>query len=93
MYDSPPRAVVTLGAGAASMGAVIAVNLAVIGLAEMLVVAFGEEEEEEDQTKEWAIPRLNRLAYDHDNYGNREGATARGWCMSHLYPTPGSSGG
>jgi hypothetical protein len=56
------------------MGAVIAVNLVVIGLAEMLVVAFGEEEEE-DQTKEWAILRLNRLGYDHDNRG---GATARG---------------
>ena len=42
------------------MGAVVAVNLAVISLPEMLGVAFGEEGEEEDQTKEeWAIPRLN----------------------------------
>jgi hypothetical protein len=44
------------------MGAVVAVNLAVIGLPEMLVVAFGEEDKEEDQTKEeWAILRLSRL--------------------------------
>jgi hypothetical protein len=44
------------------MGAVVAVNLAVIGLPEMLVVAFAEEDKEEDQTKEeWATPRLNRL--------------------------------
>ena len=44
------------------MGAVVAVNLAVIGLPEMLVVAFAEEDKEKEQTKEeWATPRLNRL--------------------------------
>jgi len=56
---APPRAVVALGSGATSMGAALAVNLAVIGLVEMLAVAFGEEERP-DQS-EWAILRLTRL--------------------------------
>jgi len=34
------------------MDAALAVNLAVIGLVEMLAVAFGEEDEEEDQTNQ-----------------------------------------
>jgi hypothetical protein len=41
----PPHAVVALGAGAASMGAVLTINLAVISLVEMLGVALTEEGE------------------------------------------------
>jgi precorrin-3B methylase len=42
---APPHAVVALGAGAASMGAALAVNLAVISLVEILGVALTEEDE------------------------------------------------
>ena len=66
---APPRAVVALGAGAASMGAALAVNLAVIGLVEMLAVAFGEEDEEEDQTNQnEQILRLRPRSGQLDNF-------------------------
>jgi hypothetical protein len=75
------------------MCAALAVNLAVIGLVEMLAVAFGEEREEEGHTRvEWAIPRLNRLRLRSTTITETEEAqTARGRRMSNLYPTPSSS--
>lgn len=50
---APPRAVVALGAGAASMGAALAVNLAVIGLLEMLAVARGDDEDQTNQNGQY----------------------------------------
>jgi hypothetical protein len=41
---APPYTVITLGAGAASIGAALIMNLAVISLVEMLGVALTEED-------------------------------------------------
>jgi hypothetical protein len=42
---APLYAVITLGAGAASMGAAFTMNLTIISLVEILGVAFTEEDE------------------------------------------------
>jgi hypothetical protein len=61
---APSSTVAALGAGAASMGAALAVSLVVTGMAEILAVGLSQEdeEEEEDHTEaEWATARLNKL--------------------------------
>jgi hypothetical protein len=46
-----PQHAAALGAGAACMGAVLAVNLAVQGLVQVLSLALAENDEPEDQTE------------------------------------------
>ena len=51
-----PQHAAAFGAGAVRMGAALAVNIAVQGLAQVLSVALEEDDEPEDQTEvEWAI--------------------------------------
>ena len=50
-----PQHAAAFGAGAVRMGAALAVNIAVQGLAQVLSVALEEDDEPEDQTEaEWA---------------------------------------
>jgi hypothetical protein len=50
-----------LGAGAACVGAALAAKVAVLGLVQVLSVALGDNEPEDQTEAEWATDRLNRL--------------------------------
>jgi hypothetical protein len=57
-----PQQAAALGAGAACMGAALAVNVAVQGLVHALAVALEEDDEPEDRTEAaWTTNRLSRL--------------------------------